>query len=85
MKSKVPKKKVPESTWNNQKKLYALIKDVMHSIQDDYTMDYPTTAKIVAELKRRGYIVTKSDNKRIIAIRQEIKYDIEQPTRYGFT
>ena len=68
----------------SNKKLYDLVSNTMSMIQEDYTLDYPTTAKIVAELKRQGYTVTKADNKRIIAIRKEVKYDIEHPRGYGF-
>ena len=75
------KRKIPKS----DKMLNDLVRDVMMNIQDDYSLGYPATAKIVAELKRRNYTITKSDNKRIIAERADVKYDIEHPTGYGFT
>ncbi len=56
---------------------YKLVFDVMHSIQDDETLRYPTTANIIRELKRRGYNITKSDVKNVKKQRGSVKWDIE--------
>ena len=77
----IQKKIIPKSN----KKLYTLVRNTMALIQEDYTLDFPRTAKIVAELKRQDYTITKTDNKRIIATRKDIKYDINYPKEYGFT
>jgi len=70
-------KRIMKSFPKQNKAQYKLVFDVMHSIQDDYNLKYPTTANIIRELKKRGYNITKSNVKDIKKQREEVKWDIE--------